>query len=137
MTEPDLFNYTNIPGEEISEEVKNLRDEINHHNTLYYIYDRPEITDREYDEKMRHLQELEEKYPLLRTADSPTQRVGAPPLESFKVVEHNIPLLSLANAFDAGEMRDFDVRLRKIVPDTEIEYVCELKFDGLAVALEI
>lgn len=136
MTEPDLFNYTDIPGDEISEEVKNLRDEINHHNILYYVRNMPEITDREYDEKMRRLQELEEKYPLLRTADSPTQRVGAAPLEAFQVVEHKIPLLSLANAFDAGEMRDFDVRLRKLVPDASIDYVCELKFDGLAVALK-
>lgn len=136
MTEPDLFNYTSIPGDDVSGEIQRLRDEINHHNTLYYVFDRPEITDREYDEKMRKLQELEEKYPELWTPDSPTQRVGAPPLDAFQVVEHKTPLLSLANAFDAGEMRDFDVRLHKIVPDTSFDYVCELKFDGLAVALK-
>jgi DNA ligase (NAD+) len=113
-----------------------LRDEINYHNYRYYVLDDPEISDAEYDRLMRELQSLEQQYPELITPDSPTQRIGATPLEAFETVAHTLPMLSLDNGFDEGEIREFDARIRKLLPQREkIEYVAEPKFDGLAVEL--
>lgn len=127
----------NIPPDVIAE-VEDLRRRINRANYLYYVKDQPEISDAEYDRLMRRLQELEEKYPSLVTPDSPTQRVGAPPLDEFPVHEHIVPMLSLQNAFGEDELRAFDERCKRFLgwpPDADIEYCCELKFDGLAVSL--
>ena len=113
-----------------------LREEIEYHNHLYYVLDQPEISDAEYDRLMRELEQLEKQVPELRTSDSPTQRVGAPPLETFAVVRHTLPMLSLANAFDESEARDFDKRVKKFLGiSSDVPYVTEPKLDGLAVEL--
>jgi len=123
-------------SEAIRKKVEKLREEIEYHNYLYYVLDKPEIPDSEYDRLLRELEKLEEQYPELRSPYSPTQRVGAPPLEEFEIVRHTIPMLSLANAFDETEARDFDKRVKKFLGITsEVEYVAEPKLDGLAVEL--
>lgn len=125
----------NIP-ESIRSEAKKLRAEIEKHNYHYYVLDSPAITDAEYDALFRRLQELEEQYPELRTPDSPTQRVGAPPLDKFEPYTHSIPMLSLANAMDEDEFLAFDERVRKnLGSDDPVTYYAELKFDGLAIEL--
>jgi DNA ligase (NAD+) len=125
-----------MAAEAIRKRVDKLREEIEYHNYRYYILDQPEITDAEYDRLMKELEKLEEQYPDLRSPNSPTQRVGASPLEEFEIVRHTIPMLSLANAFDENEARDFDKRVKKFLGTSEeIEYVAEPKFDGLAVEL--
>jgi DNA ligase (NAD+) len=122
--------------EAIRKRVEKLREEIEYHNYRYYILDQPEISDAQYDRLMRELEKLEEQYPELRTPNSPTQRVGAPPLEEFEIVRHTIPMLSLANAFDETEAREFDKRVKKFLgTSSDIEYVTEPKLDGLAVEL--
>lgn len=112
-----------------------LRARIAQHDHLYYVLDRPEITDAEYDRLMRELVDLERKFPGLATPDSPTQRVGGAPSEKFEKVVHRLPMLSLANAFDDGELTDFDARVRKLLGVDVLTYVCEPKLDGLAVEL--
>lgn len=121
--------------EEISAQLEELRAQIRHHDYLYYVKNSPEISDSEYDRLFRRLIELEEQHPDLVTPDSPSQRVGAGPIESFGIVEHRIPMLSLANAFDDSELRAFDERVRKKIPDSSIDYVAELKIDGLAISM--
>ncbi|HHL39788.1 MAG TPA: NAD-dependent DNA ligase LigA [Deltaproteobacteria bacterium] len=117
-------------------EIEELRRRIEYHNYRYYVLDSPVVSDAEYDRLMRRLEELEAAHPELVTADSPTQRVGAAPVEEFGTVEHGVPMLSLANAFDEDEVRAFDSRVRKLVgTEGEIEYVGEPKLDGLAVEL--
>jgi DNA ligase (NAD+) len=114
--------------------VAELRTAIDDANYRYYVLDDPQITDAEYDDLLRELVDLEQRYPELRTPDSPTQRVGAAPSEKFAPYEHHLPMLSLANAVDASELRAFDERVRKlaVVP---VSYVAELKIDGLATSL--
>ncbi len=122
----------------VRERIEWLRRELERHNYLYYVLDQPEISDAEYDRLFRELVELEQAHPELVTPDSPTQRVGAPPLEEFGAVTHREPMLSLANAFDDQELREFDARLKRVldIPETQpLEYVSELKIDGLAVSL--
>jgi len=122
--------------EALKKRVEKLREEIGYHNYRYYVLDQPEISDAQYDRLMRELQKLEEEYPELRSPNSPTQRVGAPPLEEFEIVRHTIPMLSLANAFDEAEARDFDKRVKKLLEtSSDIAYVAEPKLDGLAVEL--
>ena len=120
------------------EEVALLRNKIHGHDYLYYVKDSPEIPDREYDSLYYRLKEIEGKYPECVTADSPTQRVGGKVDERFRKVVHPVPMLSLDNTFNVDEVRAFHQRVVKALPDIEessIEYVVELKFDGLAVAL--
>lgn len=125
-----------MASEAIKKRVEKLREEIEYHNTLYYILDQPEISDTQYDRLMRELEKLEEEYPKLRSPNSPTQRVGATPLEAFEIVRHTFPMLSLANAFDESEAKDFDKRVKKFLGySAEITYVAEPKLDGLAVEL--
>jgi DNA ligase (NAD+) len=113
-----------------------LREAIKYHNYRYYVLDDPEISDAEYDRMMRELEKLEAEFPELRDANSPTQRVGAPPLEEFETVTHTIPMLSLANGQNEIEVREFDQRLRRFLgTDGDIAYVAEPKLDGLAVEL--
>ena len=112
-----------------------LRREIERHNRLYYVLDQPEITDAEYDRLFEELAELEREHPELAGPDSPTQRVGAPPLKEFAEVRHRTPMLSLANAFDDEEVRAFDRRVREGLGVQTVEYATEPKFDGLAVSL--
>ena len=115
--------------------IEKLRAEINRANYRYYALDSPEISDAEYDNLMRELRRLEEAFPRFLTPDSPTQRVGAAPLEAFGVVEHPQPLLSLANAFSDEELTTWYTRTVKLVGGTPFDFVCEHKIDGLAVAL--
>ena len=116
--------------------ISDLRRELEHHNQNYYVFDEPKISDAEYDKLFRDLEALESEHPQLISIDSPTQRVGAEPSKAFGNVTHTIPLLSLANAMDADELRDFDVSVKKLLEtDEEIEYVAEPKLDGLAVEI--
>jgi len=117
------------------ERIEKLRAEINRHNRLYYVLDSPEISDAEYDELMRELKRLEEEFPQFLTPDSPTQRVGAEPLEAFGVVEHPLPLLSLGNVFSDEELVTWYNRTARLIGDAPFDFVGEHKIDGLAVAL--
>jgi DNA ligase (NAD+) len=111
-----------------------LRARIEHHEHLYYVLDRPEISDAEYDALVRELSALEAAHPELVTPDSPTQRVGGKPREGFVKVEHSSPMLSLDNALNEGELRDFDRRVRDLLGAEEFAYIAELKLDGLSMA---
>ncbi|CAG9610479.1 NAD-dependent DNA ligase LigA [Pseudoneobacillus rhizosphaerae] len=114
--------------------IKELQDLLNQYNYEYHVLDKPSIPDAEYDRLLKELMSLEEQFPALKTPDSPTQRVGGAILDSFNKVEHRTPMLSLGNAFNETDLRDFDRRIRQVVGD-HISYVCELKIDGLAVSL--
>jgi DNA ligase (NAD+) len=117
-------------------EAAKLREQIDRANYLYHVLDQPEISDAEYDQLMRRLEALEREHPDLRTPDSPTQRVGAAPSERFAAVKHRRMMMSLANAMNAEEMREFDARIKRFLKsDADIEYVAEVKLDGLAVEL--
>jgi len=115
--------------------INDLRKQINYHNYRYYVLDSPEISDFEYDELMRELLRLEAENPELVTSDSPTQRVGAAPVDSFPPMAHRVPLLSIDNAMDTDELRAFHQRVVKLVGKEDVPYCCEPKFDGLAVEL--
>lgn len=117
------------------ERILELQEKIEHHNRLYYVLDKPEIGDSEYDDLMKELIDLEKEYPELLREDSPSQRVGGEPLEAFSKVDHRHPLLSLSNAFNGGELRDFHRRVVKVIGE-DPEYVMEYKFDGLTVILK-
>jgi len=117
------------------QKIKELREVTNYHNYRYYVLDSPEISDAEYDELMRELKRLEAEHPELITPDSPTQRIGAPPIEAFGVVEHREPLLSLANAFSYEELAAWHKRASNLLGGRHFDLVCEPKIDGLAVAL--
>ena len=122
-------------GQGLRERAARLRAEIERHNFLYYVKDQPEITDAEYDALFRELVALEQAHPELATADSPTQRVGAPPLAEFAEVTHRTPMLSISNAFAEDEVSAFDRRVREALGVDQVEYAAEPKFDGLAVSL--
>lgn len=120
----------------VTERVKQLRDQIDRHNYLYYVLDDPQIPDSEYDRLLRELQDIEAKHPELITSDSPTQRVGAEPLKEFASIEHSIPMLSLDNAFTQDEFARFERRVKeRLGHEREIIYCAEPKLDGLAVSL--
>jgi len=120
----------------LQSEVTNLREQIDRHNYRYYVLDDPEVSDAEYDRMMRRLEELEREHPEVLTPDSPTQRVGAKPSEKFAAVVHRKMMLSLANAMSAEEMIEFDQRIKRFLKnDRDIEYVAEVKLDGLAIEL--
>jgi len=113
-----------------------LRKQLEHHEYQYYVLDQPEISDAEYDALMRELKALEEAHPNLRSGDSPTQRVGGQPREGFVKVAHSSPMLSLDNALDEGELREFDNRVQTLLKGEPYEYVAELKLDGLSMAAQ-
>ena len=117
-----------------SQRIEQLRNELRRHEHLYYVLDQPEITDAEYDAMMRELKELEEAHPELASPDSPTQRVGGKPREGFVKVAHSGAMLSLDNALDEVELRDFDRRVHDLLGDESYTYVAELKLDGLSLA---
>lgn len=124
--------------EEALKRIEELRKEINYHNFRYYVLDSPVISDEEYDRLMRELQELEAQFPELITPDSPTQRVGAPPQEEFGTVIHEIPMLSIQDARNEQEIREFDLRIKRqlgLPVSNVIEYAVEPKFDGLSCEL--
>ena len=120
---------------EIEEEIARLREEIRRHDELYYVHDDPEISDAEYDALVQRLLELESAHPELAMPDSPTQRVGGKPVESFPEVIHRRPMLSLDNSYDIEDLRAFDERCRRLAGPVASAYVAELKIDGLSLAL--
>ena len=117
------------------EQIAGLRERIRHHEHRYYVLDDPEIADGEFDELVRQLRRLEEAHPELVTPDSPTQRVGGKPAEGLSAVEHSLPMLSLDNAYGESELLDFDRRVRESAAGGQADFVCELKIDGLSLAL--
>ncbi|HEY6802511.1 MAG TPA: NAD-dependent DNA ligase LigA [Pyrinomonadaceae bacterium] len=116
--------------------IEKLRNEIHRHEELYYVLDSPEISDKEYDELLEKLRALEEASPELISPDSPTQRVGGRPAEGFAEVVHRLPMLSLDNSYNIDELRAFDERCRKLADGRTIDYVAELKIDGLSLSLQ-
>ncbi len=124
---------TRLTREEAKKRIEELRKEIHYHNYRYYVLNDPVISDAEYDALMRELRELEAQFPDLITPDSPTQRVGAPPQEEFKTRRHAIPMMSLEDARNEDELREFDQRIKRMLglsPSAKIEYVVEPKYDG-------
>jgi len=119
----------------VEKEIEKLRELIRHHEHRYYVSDDPEISDAEFDKLMRRLQDIEREHPELVTPDSPTQRVGGKPAEEFPKVRHPKPMMSLDNTYTVEELRDFDHRVRELAGRDRIEYVAELKLDGLSMAL--
>ncbi|HEY7308265.1 MAG TPA: NAD-dependent DNA ligase LigA [Gemmataceae bacterium] len=112
-----------------------LRRLLDHHNYKYYVEDKPEISDREFDMLLKELEEIEAAHPELITPDSPTRRVGGQPIDAFKSVIHRVPMLSIGKAFSADELREFDGRVRKALGKQPVQYVVELKIDGVAMSL--
>jgi len=119
----------------VEKTIHRLREEIRRHDDLYYLQDNPELSDKEYDELIEKLRQLEEKHPEFLTPDSPTQRVGGRPAEGFPEFIHRRPMLSLDNSYNIDELRAFDQRCRKLAAGREIEYVTELKIDGLSLSI--
>ncbi len=115
--------------------ITELREQIHHHDYLYYVEARPEVSDVEYDRLMRELRDLEARFPDLVAEDSPTQRVAGTPTDVFKPVEHQVAMLSLDNATTPDNLREFEARLGRALPGTPLAYICEPKIDGLGVAL--
>jgi DNA ligase (NAD+) len=121
---------------DFAREAETLRAQLRRHEHLYYVLDQPEVSDAEYDALMRRLRELEESHPELASADSPTGRVGGKPREGFVKVRHSAPMLSLDNALNESELRDFDRRVRELLKGARYAYVAELKLDGLSMAVQ-
>jgi len=120
----------------VIENIENLRSKIRYHDGKYYVENIPEISDYEYDQLMKELERLESTYPQLISPDSPTQRVSGEPVSEFTSIEHRIPMLSIDNTYSEEELREFDKRIRRILKDVDdIEYVVELKIDGIAITL--
>src|SRR5690349_21002540 len=119
---------------DIERQAESLREELRRHEHLYYVMDAPEISDAEYDALMRKLKALEDAHPEIAAPDSPTQRVGGKPREGFIKVRHSSVMLSLDNALNEGELRDFDRRVRDLLGTDQYSYVAELKMDGLSMA---
>ena len=120
---------------DIEKNIEKLKDLIKRHDNLYYVQNKPEISDEEYDKIYRKLKDVEGAHPELITPDSPTQRVGGKPTEDFPVVKHIVPMLSMDNTYSAEELRQFDERVRKNLKDEKYEYIVELKFDGVSTSL--
>jgi DNA ligase (NAD+) len=123
-------------SDDILKKIASLREKINDADYKYYAMNQPDIDDIVYDSLMNELEKLEQEFPLLITPDSPTQRVSGAPTKKFDVVIHDVPMLSLSNSYNFDELIEFDNRIKSAIPDTDIEYVCELKIDGLAVSLK-
>jgi len=120
---------------DINKKINLLREKIADADYKYYVLTEPDIEDLKYDMMMKELEALEKEYPELITPDSPTQRVSGEPTKKFKTVTHSVKMLSLANSYNFDDLIDFDKRIKNLIPNQKYEYVCELKFDGLAVAL--
>lgn len=120
---------------QIKKKIRKLREDITYHEKKYYVDNDPQISDYEFDQLIKKLQSLEKKYPQLITPESPTQRVGEEPLEGFPSVTHRVPMLSLDNCYNSGELREFESRVKKVLSDEDVKYVVELKIDGLGVSV--
>src|SRR5690606_11971501 len=127
-----------VKQKDLAARAAELRAQIAYHNRLYYEQDAPEISDAEYDELMRELRQIEQEHPELRTPDSPTQKVGAPPSQRFAKVRHSVPMLSLANGFTREDVEDFVERIRRFLrlgPQEELAFTAEPKIDGLSLSI--
>ena len=122
-------------AKDVERKIETLREKIRQHEYLYYVLDQPEISDAEFDKLMKQLKDLEAEHPDLITADSPTQRVGGKPREGFVKVTHSSPMLSLDNTYSEEELRDWERRVHELSGRKDVEYVCELKLDGMSLAL--
>ncbi len=122
-------------SKDVEKKVESLREKIRHHEYLYYVVDNPEISDLDFDKLMRQLKDLEAEHPELVAADSPTQRVGGKPREGFVKVAHSSPMLSLDNTYSEEELRDWERRVHELSGREDVDYVCELKLDGMSLAL--
>ncbi|MFY0686172.1 MAG: NAD-dependent DNA ligase LigA [Cyclobacteriaceae bacterium] len=120
---------------DLQEEIARLTDELNYHNYLYYQENRSEISDYDFDQRLKKLEALESAHPTLKRPDSPTQRVGGTISRKFETVTHKFPMLSLGNTYSQEELIEFDERVKKLLGSEAYEYVCELKFDGLALSI--
>lgn len=120
---------------QVQEEISKLVSLLNKYSYDYYVEDNPQISDTEYDTLYKQLEKLEEKYPEFILENSPTQRVGDKILDEFEKITHKVPMLSLSNTFSTEDLRDFDARVSKLVPGQDVEYICELKIDGLAISI--
>lgn len=122
-------------AKDLGKKIESLRDKIRHHESLYYVLDQPEISDAEFDKLMQQLKALEAEHSELITPDSPTQRVGGKPREGFVKVAHSSPMLSLDNTYNEDELRDWERRVHELSSRNDVDYVCELKLDGMSLAL--
>ncbi len=122
-------------AKDLGKKLESLRDKIRHHEYLYYVLDNPEISDGDFDKLMQQLKDLEAQHPALVTPDSPTQRVGGKPREGFVKVAHSSPMLSLDNTYNEAELRDWERRVHELSGRSDVDYVCELKLDGMSLAL--
>jgi len=122
-------------AKDFQKKIEALREKIRHHEYLYYVLDNPEISDAEFDTLMQQLKDLESQHPALVTSDSPTQRVGGKPREGFVKVRHSTPMLSLDNTYNEEELNDWERRVHELTGRSEVDYVCELKLDGMSLAL--
>src|SRR5437016_455264 len=120
---------------DVEKQLETLRDEIRYHEHRYYVLDQPELSDAEFDRLMDKLKKLEAEHPELVTPDSPTQRVGGKPREGFVKVRHSSPMLSLDNTYNEDELRGWERRVHELSGRSDIDYVCELKLDGMSLAL--
>jgi len=120
---------------DLDKKIEGLREKIRHHEHLYYVLDRPEISDSDFDQLMQQLQQLEAEHPALITPDSPTQRVGGTPREGFVKVRHSSPMLSLDNTYNEEELRAWERRVHELSGRKDVDYVCELKLDGMSLSL--
>ena len=121
---------------QVQEEISKLVSLLNKYSYDYYVEDNPQISDTEYDTLYKQLEKLEENHPEYILENSPTQRVGDRVLDEFEKITHKVPMLSLSNTFSTEDLRDFDARIAKLVPDHSVEYICELKIDGLAISIK-
>jgi len=122
-------------AKDLHKKIEALRDQIRHHEYRYYVLDDPEITDAQFDQLMNELKRIEDENPELVTPDSPTQRVGGKPREGFLKAPHSSPMLSLDNTYNVDDLRNWERRIHELAGRQEIEYVCELKLDGMSLAL--
>src|SRR5262244_1427637 len=120
---------------DVEKKIESLREKIRHHEYLYYVLDQPTISDQEFDQLMRQLKDLEAEHPDLIMPDSPTQRVGGKPREGFVKVRHSSPMLSLDNTYNEEELRGWERRVHELSGRKDVDYVCELKLDGMSLAL--
>jgi DNA ligase (NAD+) len=121
-------------AQQVKEDIDRLVNELNHHNQLYYVHNEPEISDLEFDQLLKKLEKLESEFPEFASENSPTKRVGGDLTKKFQSVSHRYPMLSLSNTYSEEEITDWENRIKKSI-DEEIEYVCELKYDGVAIGI--
>src|SRR5215472_14047820 len=124
-----------VATKDIKKQIEDLRDQIRHHEYQYFVLDSPEISDFDFDKLVEQLKKLEAEHPHLITPDSPTQRVGGKPREGVVKVAHSSPMLSLDNTYNEDELRDWERRVHELTGRKDVEYVCELKLDGMSLAL--